>query len=93
MGHNSKTPKGEISVTNCQGRIRLRWRYAGERYSLNLPFSYEPENLHFATVKVTEIKLDMLKGCFDTTLEIYEYLVTPKPIKAKRLLLQAREEM
>jgi len=57
MGQKLKAPKGEISVTNCQGRIRLRWRYAGERYSLNLPFAYEPENMYYAAVKVTEIKL------------------------------------
>jgi len=35
MGQKLKTPKGEISVTNCQERIRLRWRNDGERYSLN----------------------------------------------------------
>jgi len=35
MGQKLKTPKGEISVTNCRERIRLRWRNDGERYSLN----------------------------------------------------------
>ena len=57
MGYTLKTPKGEISITDCWGRIRLRWRYTGERYSLNLPFAFKPENLHLATVKITEIKL------------------------------------
>lgn len=92
MGQKSKTPKGEISVTNCEGRIRLRWRYAGERYSLNLPLAYEPENLHLATVKVTEIKLDMLIGCFDTSLKKYGYSDNPKSIKAKSGHLEALEK-
>lgn len=44
---------------NSQGRnqhyqlcekIRLRWRYAGERYSLKLPHAYLPENLHHCTL-------------------------------------------
>ena len=92
MGHKSRTPKGEISITNCEGRIRLRWRYAGERYSLNLPFSYKPENIHLATVKVTEIKLDIIKGCFDTTLKRYEYSAQPKITKAKTSHLEALEQ-
>lgn len=72
MGQKSKTPKGEISISNFEGRLRLRWRYAGERYSLNLPYAYLPENLHHGTVKATEIKLDILKGCFDITLYKYK---------------------
>lgn len=67
-----KTPKGEISIENNAGRIRLRWRYNGIRYPLSLPYAYVPENMHFATVKAAEIKLDIMKGCFDTTLEKYK---------------------
>lgn len=67
-----KTPKGEISITDFEGRIRLRWRYAGERYSLNLPYAYLPENLHYGTVAATEIKLDIMKGCFDHSLVKYK---------------------
>jgi integrase len=92
MGQKLKTPKGEISVTNCQGRIRLRWRYAGERYSLNLPYAYDPENLHFATVRVAEIKLDMIKGSFDASLKKYGYLPTTKSIKPKTGLLETKKE-
>ena len=72
MGQKLKSQKGDISITDFQGRIRLRWRVAGERYSLNLPFSYSTENLHHATVKVAEIKLDIMKECFDSTLEKYK---------------------
>lgn len=72
-----KAPKGEISIENFRGKIRLRWKYNGTRYPLNLPYTYSPENMHHATVKVAEIKLDILKGCFDTTLEKYK----PQEIK------------
>jgi integrase len=66
-----KNSKGEISIENVRGRIRLRWRYEGIRYSLNLPNSYHSENLHHAIIKVAEIKLDILKGGFDSTLQKY----------------------
>lgn len=69
MGLKKKSRKGEISIGNNNGRIRLRWRVSGERFSLNLPFDYLPENMHHATIKVAEIKLDLVKGCFDATLE------------------------
>jgi hypothetical protein len=65
-GVRIKTSKGEISISNFEERIRLKWRYAGERYSLNLPYAYLPENLHQGAIKDTEIKLDILKGCFDS---------------------------
>jgi integrase len=77
MGHTKKPIKGEITIENNKGRIRLRWRYNGVRYPLSLPYDYTPENMHHATVKVAEIKLDMMKGCFDTTLEKYK----PQAIK------------
>lgn len=93
MGQNQRTPKGEISITNFQERIRLRWRYEGERYSLNLPFAYLPENLHHATVKVAEIKLDILKGCFDTTLKKYGHPAIPKLKNGKRTSLKPIEEI
>jgi integrase len=82
MGSTKKSPKGEISIDNNKGRIRLRWRYQGKRYPLSLPYDYTPENMHHATVKVAEIKLDILKGCFDTSLERYK----PKVIKPVTLL-------
>jgi integrase len=81
MGHKSKTPKGEIGISNCKGRIRLRWRFSGERYSFSLPFAYLPENLHHATIKAAEIKLDIMKGCFDTSLKKYYAASTPPKLK------------
>lgn len=72
MGPTKKSIKGEISIEDHRGKIRLRWRYNGVRYPLNLPHAYTAENMHHATVKIAEIKLDILKGCFDTTLEKYK---------------------
>jgi integrase len=72
MGQPVRTPKGEISITNFEGRIRLRWRLNGKRYSLNLPYSYSSENMHYATVKVAEIKLDIIRDKFDESLETYK---------------------
>jgi integrase len=79
MGQKEKKKRGEISIENNDGRIRLRWRYNGIRYPLNLPYAYVPENMHHATVKAAEIKLDILKGCFDTTLEKYKATKTSRP--------------
>jgi hypothetical protein len=30
MGLKAKAQKGDISIANNNGRIRLRWRYTGE---------------------------------------------------------------
>lgn len=59
MGIRKKSPKGEISVENSRGRIRLRWTYNGERYTHTLPFIYSLENLAQATIKVAEVKLEI----------------------------------
>jgi integrase len=84
-----KTTKGEIGIENFRGRIRLRWRYQGERFTLSLPYSYLPENLHHGTVKATEIKLDILKGCFDFTLEKYKPVPVVKPEALKPVEIPA----
>ncbi|WP_159454189.1 Arm DNA-binding domain-containing protein [Chitinophaga ginsengisegetis] len=81
MGQKSKAKKGKISIENNAGRIRLRWRYNGKRYPLNLPHDFTPENMHHATLKVAEIKLDILKGCFDTTLEKYKEEIPKHALK------------
>jgi integrase len=95
-----KSRKGEISIENYRGRIRLRWRHAGERHSLNLPYAYMPEYLHSATLKAAEIKLDIMKGCFDVTLEKYgstpiaskpKRVIAPTPVKEAKELTMLKE--
>jgi hypothetical protein len=53
-----KSAKGEISIENFRGRIRLRWRRNGERYALILPFLYTLEGIK------TQPTLDNLVGAF-----------------------------
>lgn len=89
MGHTKRTAKGDISISSCRGWIRLRWRYAGERYSLNLPHRYLPENMHYAAIVGAEIKLDIAKGYFDTTLEKYN----PAPFTAPLPKIQAPPQL
>src|ERR1700744_4840765 len=71
MGQRNKTSKGEVSITNADGQIRLRWRHNGDRYSLNLPSSFTDSKLPRATITAMQIKRDMLRGVFDTTLTKY----------------------
>lgn len=90
MGLKKKSPKGEIGVDDNNGRLRLRWRYAGERYSLNLPYAYLPENMHHATLKSTEINLDIMKGCFDPSLEKYNSAPHPPAIPRAQAMPEIR---
>ncbi|WP_170117682.1 site-specific integrase [Chitinophaga ginsengisoli] len=92
MGIKKKTSKGGISIENFRGRIRLRWRLNGERYTLSLPYAYLPENMQYAIVKETEIKLDILKDCFDSSLEKYKPVLTPAiSIPTKPAIIYAHE--
>jgi integrase len=96
MGHTKRASKGDVSISSCRGWIRLRWRYAGERYSLNLPHRYLPENMHYAAITAAEIKLDIAKGCFDPTLEKYNPIPSraspPKPQTAPPILPGQRSD-
>ena len=65
-----KNPKGTVAISNAQGRIRLRWSYIGTPYSLNLSY-YNKENLSIARKIAKAIELDMLNGCFNSTLTKY----------------------
>lgn len=72
MGHvlGHKSPKGTVAITNCKERIRLRWRYQGKRYSLNLGV-YNKPNLNASKKVVLQIELDMANGNFDDSLVRY----------------------
>lgn len=72
MGHISghKSPKGTVSITNYKGRIRLRWRHQGKRFSLSLS-NYCKLHLLEAQKVALQIEQDILMGCFDETLVKY----------------------
>lgn len=69
MGH--KNSKGNVSLTNYRGRIRLRWRYQSTRYSLNL-FSYNKTNFLSAKKTALQIEQDMADEKFDHSLCRYK---------------------
>jgi integrase len=72
MGHvlGHKTSKGSVSISNYKGRIRLRWRYQGKRYSLNLA-PYTKVHLKAANKVILQLELDMVNEQFDHTLVKY----------------------
>jgi integrase len=68
MGH--KKQKGTVSVTQYKGRIRLRWRHDGNRYSMNMS-AYSDLNLIQAKKTVLQIEQDIILGSFDHSLVKY----------------------
>ena len=80
MGH--KNGKGTVRVTEFNGRMRLRWRYAGKRYSLNL-VAFSELNLLQARKVVLQIEQDLILGSFDHTLLKYNGKQANKPAKTK----------
>jgi integrase len=81
-----KTKKGEISLSQTGGTIRLRWRHNGNRYTLSphLPCTFS--GLKQAEILSKEIQLEISKGIFDTTLEKYRIdseNETPHSVKQK----------
>lgn len=73
MGRRAK--KGEVSITNDDGRIRLRWRVNGRRCSINTPFPYSATNLSNAANLAARIQSDLVNNTYDPTMERYKRLV------------------
>jgi integrase len=65
-----KNQKGTVSIFTDAGRIRLRWRYLGERYSINLA-AYSDINFMAARKLALQIEQDLILGSFDKTLHKY----------------------
>lgn len=65
-----RNPKGSVAINNTNGRIRLRWRVDGKRYSLNLG-AYNKQNLAATKKIVLQIELDIVNSEFDETLAKY----------------------
>lgn len=68
MGH--KSPKGAVSITDYNGRIRLRWRHQGTRYSMSL-LAFTKANLLQARKLALKIEQDILLEVFDVSLRSY----------------------
>ncbi len=80
-----KNQKGTVSITNANQRIRLRWRYQGLRYSLNL-FHFSKPNILLAKKIALLIESDIFSGSFDSSLLRY------KPQDDNILGLQEKKE-
>jgi integrase len=68
----SKASKGTTKVEAAQGRLRLRWSYAGARYCLALGLPDSKLNRTVADQKARQIEGDIATGNFDPTLKKYQ---------------------
>jgi integrase len=66
-----KNTKGAVSLTDWKGRVRMRWRYEGKRYSLTL-FPNNKKGLLQSKKLALEIESDLFNDRFDTTLCKYK---------------------
>ncbi len=69
-GLGQKSLKDAVGITNADGRIRLRWRYNGKRYSLSL-LPWNQLNLIQAKKTALQIEQDIITDNFDSTLIKY----------------------
>ncbi|GEM_PF-5480845 len=83
-GDSGKTPtgknlKGQVTIESFRDRLRLRFRFNGQRYSLGLGLSAGSKaNWRAAETRARQIEDDMRSqlahggNCFDTTLAKYQ---------------------
>lgn len=67
-----KASKGSVQVIASNGRLQLRFRYAGKRRYLPLGFPDDRDNRLAAEMKARQIQLDILSGNFDETSAKYK---------------------
>jgi integrase len=73
-----KSTNGAVSLTGWKGRVRMRWRNEGKRYSLTL-FSNTKKGLYQAKKLALEIESDLLNDQFDATLYKYKGIQPSQP--------------
>ena len=62
----------KCTIENHAGRLRLRWRYKGKRYTLGCGVPDNPMGWAVARQKASQIELDLQAGYFDPTLLKYK---------------------
>ena len=67
----ARNQKNDVAIENIDGWIRLRWQYQGKRCSLRLGLPYDSINLAVAQQRVSQIRLDILSGHYDSSLVKY----------------------
>lgn len=72
--------KGIVSLNEWKGRIRMRWRHLGKRYSLTL-FPNNKKGVLQAKKLALEIESDLFKDRFDASLCKYKGIDQPQMIQ------------
>lgn len=67
-----KASKGSVQIITSNGRLQLRFRFAGKRYYLSIGLPDSPEGRKLAEMKAREIELDIISGNFDPTMAKYK---------------------
>jgi integrase len=86
-----KNSKGSVSILNAENRIRLRWRYQKQRYSLNL-FSFTKNNLLQAKKIAIQIEHDLVNSEFDVSLKKYKPSVPAEEQMPEKTLIACFQE-
>ncbi len=60
-----------VSISNNNGRVKLRWGYKGKRYNFNPGYDYNEVGIKLAQIAAHQIELDVESGNLDETLEKY----------------------
>jgi integrase len=62
----------KVTIENHNGRLRLRWRYQGKRYTLAISVANNVMGQAIAKQKASQIEVDMQAGYFDLSLLKYK---------------------
>jgi len=65
-------PKGSVNVENFKERLRLAWSWEGKRFWLYIGLPDTIVNRKVASIKASQIELDMASGNFDPSLVKYK---------------------
>ncbi|MBW4421073.1 MAG: DUF3596 domain-containing protein [Myxacorys californica WJT36-NPBG1] len=80
----AKASKGSVSVQSFQNRLRLYWRFNGDRYYFTLGYPDTAEHRKIAKLKAAQIERDILLERFDPTTEKYRSGVQAATVSSLR---------
>lgn len=83
---SKKAPKGTVVVESFKGRLRLRFRVAGDRYCLAIGLPDLPENREIAQAKADLVARDIKTGQFDPSLAKYQAPERTRAIRQQPML-------
>ncbi|MER3433155.1 MAG: site-specific integrase [Leptolyngbya sp. ERB_1_1] len=68
----TRAAKGTVSIESVKGRLRLCWRYQGQRFYLTLGYPDTAKHHAIARLKANQIQSDLLYERFDPSLAKYK---------------------